>query len=537
MSGAGARKLAEAVGDLATDPLGYALLNYPWGEPGPLEDFTGPRRWQAELFATIRDHLSNPEKRFTPLRIAVATGHAVGKTAFIAMFVGWGLDTCVDTRIVLAAGSEAQLVTKLSPELGKWRGLGLTKDWFRVDTMSHKSAQRGHEQAWRADLLTWSVSNPESFQGLHNLGRRLIVIFDEASGVDDKIWNTVLPALGDEGTEVIFLAMGNPTRNVGAFFQCFNAHRNLWVTRQIDARQVEGTNRQYLDEIIETYGEDSDIARVRVRGLFPQQSSMTFIRSDVVDAARVRLIPASDILPSEPVIMGVDVARYGGDASVLAIRQGRDARSRPWQTWNGANSIELAGAISEAMRRYRPDYIFVDGTGGYGGGVIDQLRALNPDHEAIFDINFGSSPKGMEATDASGLRILVKNKRAQMWSRLKFWLDRGIIPDDQKLADDLVAPEYTHDLNGAILLERKEHMRARGIASPDRADALCLTFAEEVRKREPDYLNPWSDRWDGGRSDRPYDRYADLDDDDGYSDLERYGSALPSALQRSRYDR
>lgn len=531
MSGAALKRLAEAIGGFATDPFGYCMFSFPWREPGPLQEFDGPRRWQVEVLREIGDHLSNPATRFTPMRIARATGHSVGKSALISMVCCWALDTCVDTRIICTAGKEDQLVTKLAPELSKWRGMSLTKEWWRVETMSHKSAQAGHAHSWRIDLLTWSTSSPEGFAGLHNLSRRIVVVFDEASAIDDAIWDVVLGALVDEQTEIIFLAMGNPTKSSGAFHRCFHAHRHLWSCRQIDARQVEGTNKAYLDELVSTYGEDSNIARVRVKGQFPTASSMTFIGSDVVQAARVRGLPDNGgLLSSDCIIFGLDHARHGSDETVLAIRQGRDARSRPWRSWSCADSIDIAGGVLDLANRFMPDAIFVDAGGPNAGGIIDHLRRQMGDKaDRVHEINFGTAHKDMEATDISGLRTRVANRRAQMWVRMRSWLERGAIPDLQKIADDLVAPEYGFDRNDAIQLEKKSHMRARGLASPDWGDALALTFAEELMTRQPEYLNPVN----YGRPERGYDRYADLGDD-GYDELyERYGTAMPSVLRKS----
>lgn len=473
-------QLASEIASFATDPYGHALFAYPWGREA-LSSFSGPRRWQIEVLREIGDHLSNPETRFTPLRIAIAKGHGIGGSALIGMIANWGLDTCPDTRIVVTANTENQLLTKTSPELSKWRKLSITRDWFRVSAMSIASAVPGHNQSWRLDAIPWSVHSPEAFAGLHNLGRRILLIFDEASNIADRIWEVAEGALTDEHTEIIFLAIGNPTRNAGRFRECFGKYRHLWRTRHVDSRTVEGTNLAYLDELVRTYGEDSDIVKVRVKGQFPSASSMQFIGSDLVDAARQRMISDTDVLPNEPVVFGLDHARFGGDSTVLAIRQGRDARSRPWREWNGANSMEIAGDVAAEASRHKPAAIFVDAGGPNAGGVIDRLRQLLGAHSNVFEINFGG--RGREAAWSGENRTRTANKRAEMYTNLRAWLDRGAIPDNQRLADDLIAAEYSYNADNAVLLERKEHIRARGLPSPDWSDALALTFAEEVKPR------------------------------------------------------
>lgn len=516
-------RLASEIASFATDPFGHAVFAYPWGE-GPLQGISGPRRWQGEVLREIGNHLADPATRFRPKRIAISSGHGPGKTAAIAMVTKWALDTCPDTRCVLTANTESQLLTKVSPELSKWSNLSLTKDWFQPRATGLIAAQRDRAASWRADLIPWNVHSPESFAGLHNQGRRILVVFDEAAGIADKIWEVTEGALTDQDTEILWLAFGNPTRNTGRFADCFGRYRDKWSTRHIDSRTVEGTNKVYLDELVKTYGEDSDIAKVRVRGLFPSASSLQFIGSELVQAARERRPQDTAILPSDPVIFGVDHARFGGDASVLAIRQGRDAVSRPWKVWNGANSMEIAGDLATEASRFKPDAIFIDGGGPNAGGVIDRLRQLMGFDAPIYEINFGG--KGREATWNGEIRVRTANKRAEMYTNMRAWLERGMIPDNERLAGDLTAVEYSYTTDNALLLERKEHMRARGLPSTDWSDALALTFAEHVEPRTlPEYLNPAH-----YRREEPFDRYAELDDP-----YARYNG--PFSPARDDYDR
>jgi hypothetical protein len=497
-------ELAREIGDRAYDPLRHAMFAFPWGEPGPLEHEKGPRKWQGDVKVTIAQHLANPQTRFQPLRIAVASGHGIGKSAEIGMLSKWALDCWVDSRVVITANTEQQLITKTSPEVAKWHRMAITRDWFNLATMKISSKER--PDSWRMDFVTWSANNTEAFAGLHNAGRLILVMMDEGSNIDDKVWEVTEGALTDENTVLIWIVFGNPTRNVGRFFECFHRYRSRWITRHIDARDVEGTNKEYLDEMIATYGIDSDIVKVRVLGQFPSSSSLQFIGTGITQAARERDVVESAILPSDPVIFGLDHARFGDDSSVLAIRQGRDARSRPWKRWQGATSMQIASDVNEAMRRFLPDAVFIDAGGPNAGGVIDRLRQLNPEYESIFEINFGSSTKDMDARWNNEARVKVANKRAQMWTNMRAWMERGIIPDEQQVADDLTGVEYGYNADNAILLEKKEHMKARGLSSPDNADALALTFAEDVAPRQtPEYLNPEN----YGRA-KEYDRYSEL---------------------------
>jgi hypothetical protein len=470
--------LAARIPDIVHDPLSHADFAYRWGE-GALKGVTGPRAWQRDVMTVIKEHLENPATQYTPCRIARASGHGIGKSALIAMLIKWGLDTGVDTRIVITANTENQLLTKTAPELAKWSNLSLTRDWFRVGATALVSTSPGHDKSWRADLVTWSLTNTEAFAGLHNQGKRLILVFDEASGIPAKVWEVALGALTDEQTEIIFLAFGNPTSNSGAFRECFGAHRHLWNTAQIDSRTVEGTNKAYLEELVETYGVDSDIVKVRVRGQFPSASSMQFIASDLVDAARRRDFHN---LVTEPLIFGLDCARFGDDHSTLAIRCGRDARSRPWKRWYKTDAMTLAGDVALQAQIHRPDAIFVDAA-SVGAAVADRLRQLGV--ENVHDIWFAG--KGEDAVWSGDMRVKTANKRAEMWTSMRGWLENGAIPDDDALATDLTGVEYGYSQDDKILLEKKEHMKARGLASPDDADALALTFAAPVMPRSTLY--------------------------------------------------
>jgi hypothetical protein len=508
-------ELAREIGSFAYDPLKHCLFAFPWGT-GSLDGMKGPRQWQGDVLATVRDHLKNPKTRFTPLRIAIASGHGIGKSALVGQISKWALDCWVDARVVVTANTESQLITKTSPEVAKWHGLAITRDWFNRATMKISSVER--PESWRLDFVTWSKNNTEAFAGLHNMGRIILVITDESSSIDDNVANVIEGALTDENTVLIWLAMGNPTRNTGWFHDAFHRYRGRWIHKQIDARTVEGTNKDYLNELVSTYGIDSDIVKVRVLGQFPSTSSLQFIGSGVVQAARERPIAETEYLPSDPVIFGLDHARFGDDQSVLAIRQGRDARSRPWRRWRGATAMQIAGDLNEAMRRYLPDAVFIDAGGPNAGGVIDRLRQLNPEYESIFEVNFGTASRGMEARWSGDARVLVANKRAQMWTNMRAWMERAHLPDEQEIADDLTGVEYSYNADNAIQLEKKEHMKARGLASPDNGDALALTFAEDVApRRTPEYLNPEN----YGKA-KDYDRYAELPDYQPMKGYDRY---------------
>lgn len=466
-------RLVEFISSTRHDPYAYTMGAYEWGA-GDLAGSDGPREWQRDILETIGKHLRNPTSQFTPLQIAVASGHGVGKSSLISMVCNWAMSTCVDCKVVVTANTETQLRTKTWPELRKWSRLSINSHWFDQTATSIKAVSPDHESTWRADAITWSETNTEAFAGLHNKGRRIVLIFDESSAIADKVWEVAEGALTDEDTEIIWIAFGNPTKNTGRFMECFGRLKHRWMHRQIDSRTVEGTNKAQLAQWVDDYGEDSDFVRVRVKGEFPRAGTMQFIASDVVEAARKRL-PAATLM--DPLIMGVDVARFGDDSSVIVLRRGRDAVSIPWIKLRNIDTMTLAAKIVELSNLHQPDAIFVDG-GGVGGGVIDRLRMLRKN---VIEVQFGGSADRALMTVSGAVNYA--NKRAEMWGYMRDWLQGGSIPDDPDLAMQLTGVEYGYTVKrgqDAIILEKKSDMKRRGLASPDEGDALALTFAYSV---------------------------------------------------------
>ena len=460
-------ELIEDMADMSSDPLGYVRYSYEWGS-GELADYSGPRVWQAGVLSDIGTHLQDPAKRFKPLRIAVASGHGIGKSALIGMVTSWGMSTCDDCRIVVTANTETQLRTKTWPEISKWARMSINAHWWQVPAMSMYSKDPGREKSWRADAIAWSEHNTEAFAGLHNKGKRIIVVYDEASKIADKVWEVTDGALTDEDTEIIWLAFGNPTQNTGRFRECFRRYRHLWLTRQIDSRTVEGTNKEYLDEFVATHGEDSDTVKIRVRGQFPAQSAKQFISSDDVDAARGRHY-AETAYNFAPRILTCDPAWEGDDEIVIGLLQGLVYRQLAVFPKND-NDVDVAARLARLEDEHQADAVHVDA--GYGTGIVSAGKAMGRKWTLVWF-----------AGESADLGCL--NKRAEMWKKCRDWLKAGgAIPEDQVLYDDLIGPETVSRLDGKIQIESKKDMKARGLPSPNRADALCLGFAFPVRAKD-----------------------------------------------------
>lgn len=468
------------------DPLAWSAFAWDWGH-GELADYDGPREWQADIFKLIRDHLANPDTRFDPLQIAVASGHGIGKSASMGMLSNWAMSCWADAKIVTTANTDGQLRTKTAPEIGKWFRMSITGHWFDVQSTSIKSRDKAHADQWRQDFIPWSEHNTEAFAGLHNKGRIIILEFDEASKIHDKVWEVAEGALTDEGTVIIFIVYGNPTRNSGRFRECFRRFRHRWHRFQIDSRSVPGTNKKKIQQWVEDHGEDSDFVKIRVRGQFPSQSALQFISGDDVDAARNRHLRPEQY-SFAPVILGVDPAWTGDDALEIVLRQGLYSHSIATLPRND-NDVEVANLIARLETEHKADAVFVDA--GYGTGIVSAGHVMGRAWQLVW---FGG-----KATNPGYV-----NKRAEMWGGMKAWIKEGgaIDPKDEELYQDLIGPETVPRLDGKIMLESKQDMKERGLPSPNRGDALALTFAAPVSKRDmmsaqpvtrtmPEDYNPW----------------------------------------------
>ena len=462
-------ELIEALGALTHDPLAFVYFAYPWGEPGtPLEDMEGPDEWQIQILKDIGEQLKTGKDLQTAIQEAVASGHGIGKSALISWLIHFAISTHENTRGVVTANTEGQLRTKTWPELSKWHNMFIAKDLFTYTATAIFSSDKDYEKTWRIDAIPWSKNSPESFAGLHNQGNRILVLFDEASAIDDVIWEVTEGALTDANTEIIWCAFGNPTRNSGRFRECFRKYRKFWNTYQIDSRTVKISNKAKIEEWLEAYGEDSDFFKVRVRGVFPSASDLQFISTEIADKAQKQVYKPGQF-EHLPVIIGVDPAWTGSDSLEIVMRQGYYMKSLASIPKND-DDWRMAQLIAQFEDEYKADAVFIDM--GYGTGIYSIGKQLGRKWRLI---EFGG-----KSNDPVYL-----NMRAYMWGQMKEWLREGgsIPPNDQALYDDIVGPEAIIDKNGRIQLESKKDMKDRGLPSPNKGDALALTFAARVVKK------------------------------------------------------
>ena len=462
----------EFLADTRNDPMAFTMGAYPWRVPGTvLENFDGPDEWTAALFERIRLGLLTPN---AAIQEATASGHGIGKSATVSWLIMWAFCTFPDTRGTITANTETQLKTKTWAELGKWFNLcWFARELFQLTATALFSKDPDRELTWRIDMVPWSEKNPAAFAGLHNQGKRILLIMDEASEIADIIWETAEGAMTDIDTQILWLVFGNPTVNSGRFRECFEggSHHEWWHCTQIDSRTVKVTNKARYEKWIKTYGIDSDWVRIRVLGQFPRRGLQEFFPAIDIEAAMHREVPYTDA--STPLALGVDVARYGANNSVLFPRKGRDARTIERKSYNGISTVELSNRIFESWVEWRPDGIFVDG-GGVGGGVVDQCRNM---HLAVTEVQFGGKD------DISGLSFdttgeQYANKRAAMYGALRSWLKSGALPPDPELKQAMLAIRYHFvEKSGAIQLTAKEDlMEDNPNLVLDDLDALALTF-------------------------------------------------------------
>jgi hypothetical protein len=483
-------ELAEFIATFYDDPLGFVMAVYPWGEPvladgafNPLHNKTGPEEWQRDELNQIGAHIKENRDRLElgldmlVYRSATASGHGVGKSALVAWVIHFLMSTRVDTRMAITASTQFQLEDKTWPELAKWQDLAINGHWFKWTATTYSFAAYPEERRknYRATAATVSETNTEAFAGLHNEGKTVAVIFDEASGVLPKIWEVVEGALTDG--EPFFWAFGNPTQPDGEFADCFDKHSDMYKTRHVDSRSVSFTNKNALNDIIRKYGEDSDQAKVRVRGQFPTVSFDAFIPQDAVMAAQAR----EEAFDADAgLIMGVDGARSEqGDKFRITWRQGRDARSRPSLEFPGMRTLEAARVVSREADRTKPDAIVIEGTGPTTG-LIDVMRDRGyPVHEVYPG---APSPRAQE----------FQNNRAEWWWDMREWIwEEGVLPDTQALREQLTNVRYSYQRQtDKLVMESKEDLKVRlselnfDWKSPDEADSLMLTFAVRVARRD-----------------------------------------------------
>lgn len=417
-----------------------------------------PEEWQEKAMQALVTHD----------RVAVRSGHGVGKSTTQAWIIFWWLATRFPAKIAAGAPTAHQLEDILWSELSKWHrrmDQGM-QDQFIIKTQKVELA--ADPKASFAVARTARKEQPEAFQGFHS--DNMLFLADEASGIDDIIFEVGKGAMSTEGAKT-FLA-GNPTRSSGFFYRVFHDMRKLWYCMKVacqDSKQVRPT---YPAEVAEEHGENSNVYRIRVLGEFPKEEDDVLIPLHLVESAVEREIDP-DFYQYLPV-WGIDVARFGDDRSTLCKRCG-PVVYEPIKSWKNKRNTELAGIIINEYNTCPPERlpseILVDVI-GIGAGVVDIC------YEA------GLPVRGINVSESPAVKDQFPLLRDELWWKAKQWFETlGVsILDDNDLIAELTAPKMKYTARGKISVEPKEETKKRLLKSPDKADAFVVTFACGVER-------------------------------------------------------
>jgi phage terminase large subunit len=462
------------------------LIDLYWDDPVAFsEDMLGfdPDDWQRKAMADVSMHP----------RTSIRSGQGVGKTAFEAALVIWFLCCRPNPKVVCTAPTKQQLHDVLWAEVSKWLERSLVKNLLKWTKT--KIYMVGHEERWFATART--ATKPENMAGFHE--DYMLFVVDEASGIDDRIMETILGTLSGDGNKLLLCS--NPTRTSGVFYDSHNRDRSRFKTHKVDSRDSKRTSRENIEMLIDKYGADSDVIRVRVFGEFPKAEADAFIPLELVElAAGARVEARGDTLH-----IGVDVARFGDDETVIAPRVGM--KVFPLQCYNKQDTMVTAGRVIAAgreMLRVMPALrrveIKVDDS-GVGGGVTDRLNEVILE-EGLTDWWVIPVNNGSKATDDELEHY--ENRGTESWAILRDVLQEAFskhlqggsmeieLPNDERLITQLTQRKYRMTSKGRIALERKEDMKKRGLDSPDRADAVILSF---VTEKDMQYTNHRPSGW------------------------------------------
>lgn len=434
-----------------------------------------PDEWQRDALMDLAQ---------TP-KVAIKSGQGVGKTGMEAVALLWFLTCFPYPRVVATAPTKQQLHDVLWSEVAKWQErspllksiLKWTKTYIYMV---------GHEKRWFATART--ATKPENMQGFHE--DNMLFIIDEASGVADPIMEAILGTLSGGNNKL--LMCGNPTKTSGTFYDAFYSSRWMYKCHTVSSEDSPRTSKDNIKALIDRFGYDSNVVRVRVRGLFPKQEDDVFISLQLLeDAVKLDLEPedAEEVKTPNRIDIGVDVARFGDDNTVIA--QKIDGLIPDLQVRHGQDTMRTVGDI---VRLYKDltdeypgysDYVYVkiDDT-GVGGGVSDRLKEVKEeehlDKMLVVPVNFAK--KAPKTKSARFYDDIV----TWMWSNVRDMMEAKELklPDDSILVGEFSTRKYHFLSNGKQRLESKDDLKKRGLNSPDRADAVALACMPVHKKKK-----------------------------------------------------
>lgn len=446
--------------------LEQAFLYYAEHPVEFVEDIIGakPDKQQSAILESVQNNTMT----------TVRAGHGVGKTAVEAWVIIWFMFTRPYPKIPCTAPTQHQLYDILWAEISKWirNSPILSNDLI---WQNEKLYMKGYRSEWFAVPRT--ASKPDALQGFH--AEYILYIIDEASGVDDKIFEPVLGSLSTEGARL--LMCGNPTQLSGFFYDSFHKNRASYSALHIDGRYSPHVSEDFVNTIANMYGEDSDVFRVRVAGEFPLAADDVFIPLPLIEKSI--MTECAQSIPIS-ISIGCDIARYGDDETVICTNAG-GAISLP-VIRKGQSLMKTVGEIVAEYRvllqkypKYKGKvFVNIDDT-GLGGGVTDRINEVKFEERlnrmVVVPINFSCKVSDDKAADH------YADLTTYMWSIVKKQLQNGelFLINDNVLVAQLSVRKYGITSSGKIVLESKKEMKKRGVGSPDRADALALSCYRE----------------------------------------------------------
>ena len=416
-----------------------------------------PDQWQAEVAMAL------VENKW----VTVRSGQGVGKTALEAALLLWFLMTNNYPRVVCTAPTGQQLRDVLWSEAAKWQAKSPVLQELLKWTKTYIYL-KGAEKRWFA--VARAAVRPENIQGFHE--DNMLFIVDEASGVADSIMEAILGTLTGPNNKL--LMCGNPTRPSGIFYDSHHGARGGFKVFRVNSEESQRTSKENIEALAKAYGRESNVYRVRVLGEFPTSEDDAFIPLPIIEAA---IATKADIRGD--ISFGVDVARYGNDKTIIAVKQGNSITAPISR--HGQNLMQTVGDIVKLYRetlKGRASYrgritVYVDDT-GLGGGVTDRLEEVLREgglrQMEVVPVNFGARVPDREAAGH------YSNMGAWLWGNLRELIREKAValPDDTALVAQLSSRKYELGSSGRIALESKEAMKRRGLPSPDIADAVAL---------------------------------------------------------------
>jgi hypothetical protein len=399
-------------------------------------------------------------------RIAICSGHGVGKSTFAAWAVIWFILCRFPQKTVVTSQSAPQLWDALWAEVKAW---AKKLPPALAEMIIIKSESIEHAAAPDESFISARTSRPEApeaMAGVHS--ENVLLIGDEASGIPEQVFIAASGSMS--GHNACTILLGNPVRTSGFFYDCFHVNKADWWTMRVSCEDSPRVAGDFIDSMKRKYGADSNVYRVRVLGEFPRADDDTVIPLELVEAAVTREVSVN---PTAPEVWGLDVARFGNDSSCLVKRKA-NVVTEPPKVWKNLDLMQTVGVVmaewESTPQERRPVEILVDSI-GVGAGVVDRL------------IELGLPTRGINVSESPALGTTYLNLRAELWFSAKSWLAARdcSLPKDERLRGELTIVRYGFQPGSSKMkIESKDDIRRRGLGSPDVADAFVLTFASNA---------------------------------------------------------